>query len=966
MTALDDARLELMRRRLAAAGAIGAAAPRATTATDDAVAEGELGVAERRMWRIHELDPESCSHTIGLVIRVPRPLRDVAASVQELVTATPVLASRITVGEDGPRRTPHPVEGTWRTDTVWAANADVVPDDVDVESAARVLTRTPFRLTEEPAVRAWVTADPEGTAVVLAIHHIAVDGTSWPALLAPLVGGGDDVSVVGAPERVVDVDAALRHARSTWAADDIRHPITGELPDSSAEESWLAPLGETAIVHERSRVDPTSADALADMAREIGATPNALMIGICVLAAHTATGADDLVVAVPVENRRTRQDPRRVGYCGNIVPVRFTVVPAADVRENLRRLMSSVYDAMEHAAVDFGTLLTAIRSAGGRFPVIDVMASVRDAPLRHCIDEAVGYESVSTGVGGYPLAYAVELGAGGSVHLEVDHQVGTPESVGDAATELAMQLIRELPDALDTPLADLVDMVRATCAVDPLPERISRFATPGDGWARVGESLAQLARSVGDDSHHGSPLPPGSPAEVLAAVAEVLGPTTLPSAGIGEAGALTRLGEMIARHGLDLTHPRAAAHLQPPSLTVAVVADALASATNASLDTYDSGPATLALERWVVAALADLAGLGDAAGGVFGPGGSYSNLLALLVARDRAAARRGIDSRADGVGALHRPVVLCSDVAHFSLHRACAALGLGENAIVTVPTDAAHRMIPDALEAALDDIGDRVPVAIVATAGTTDFGTVDPLAEIAAIARARGVWLHVDAAYGFGMLFSDRLAGLVDGIAAADSITLDLHKVGWQPAAASLLLLADAHGFDSVDRSVAYLNPTDDIEAGYGGLLGQTLQTTRRPDVVKVAATVLAYGRRGLGAMLDTCHDLARHAEQRIATEPQLELVAPVTMTTVVFRYRCDDSDAVNAELRRRLIREGVALVGRTRVRVADGTTRICLKLTLLNPDAHQSDIDGLLDDILRLALEVESETATTTEAIAR
>ncbi len=964
MTVLDDARLELMRRRLAGAGAPAVTAPQPSAAGGSADS-GELGTAERRMWRIHELEPESCAHTIGLVLRVPRPLDDVVDAVRELVTTTPVVASRITVGDDGPCRTPVDVEGSWRGDTVWTANADVVPDDVDVETAARILTRTPFRLTEEPAARAWVAATPDGTAVILAIHHIAVDGTSWPVLLAPLTGGGETVSVVGTSDRVVDVDAALRHARSTWAADDIRHPITGRLPVGTPEQSWIAPLGEAPVVHERSEVGAPDASALAGLAREIGATPNALMIGVCVLAAHTATGADDLVVAVPVENRRSRQDPRHVGYCGNIVPIRFTLVPAADVRENLRRLMSSVYEAMEHAAVDFGTLLTAIRSAGGRFPVIDVMASVRDAPLRHCADETVGYESVSTGVGGYPLAYAIEIGAGDSVHLEIDHQVGIPEAVGEAATDLALQLIRDLPDALDTPLADLVDTVRATCGVDALPARTSRFATPGDGWTRVGQGLARLARSVGDDVHHGSPLPSGSPAEVLAAVAQVLGPTTLPSTGIGETTALTRLGELVARHGLDLTHPRAAAHLQPPSLTVAVVADALASATNASLDTYDSGPATLALERWVIAALADLAGFEDGAGGVFGPGGSYSNLLALLVARDRAAAHRGIDSRVEGVGTLHRPVVFCSDVAHFSLHRACAALGLGENAIVTIPTDSSHRMVPEALESALAAVGDRVPVAVVATAGTTDFGTVDPLAEIAAIARAHGVWLHVDAAYGFGMLFSDRLAGLVDGISAADSITLDLHKVGWQPATASVLLLADAHGFDSVDRSVAYLNPTDDIEAGYGGLLGQTLQTTRRPDVLKVAATVLAYGRRGLGAMLDTCHDLARHAEQRIATEPQLELIAPVTMTTVVFRYRSADSDAVNAELRRRLIREGEALIGRTCVRDADGVPRICLKLTLLNPDAHQSDIDGLVDDILRLALEVESES-TTTEAIAR
>src|SRR5205085_6975788 len=137
---------------------------------------------------------------------------------------------------------------------------------------------------------------------------------------------------------------------------------------------------------------------------------------------------------------------------------------------------------------------------------------------------------------------------------------------------------------------------------------------------------------------------------------------------------------------------------------------------------------------------------------------------------------------------------------------------------------------------------DQLPIAIVATAGTTDFGSVDPLEAIAAIAEQHGVWLHVDAAYGFGALFSDQLAGKLRGIERARSITLDLHKIGWQPAAASVLLLADTKSFNALEREVAYLNPSDDAAAGLDGLLGRSLQTTRRPDAVKIVTTLLAYG----------------------------------------------------------------------------------------------------------------------------
>lgn len=306
------------------------------------------------------------------------------------------------------------------------------------------------------------------------------------------------------------------------------------------------------------------------------------------------------------------------------------------------------------------------------------------------------------------------------------------------------------------------------------------------------------------------------------------------------------------------------------------------------------------------------------------------------------------------MAALPGPVVFCSELAHFSVQRACAALGLGERAVHLVPTDERRRMRPAALAAALDGLGPgRTPLAVVATAGTTDFGSVDPLPELAEIAAGHGTWMHVDAAYGFGALFSERLAGRLAGLELADSITLDLHKTGWQPAATSALLVSETTAFTALDREVAYLNPADDSDAGYDGLLGRSLQTTRRADAVKAAATLLAYGRTGMGRMVDVCHGLARHAERRIIAEPELELVSPAELTTVVFRYRGAGSpgaaDRLNGDLRRRLLETGSALIGRTEVRAAGpgSPARVCLKFTLLNPTATVDDIDGLVDIVL-------------------
>lgn len=472
------------------------------------------------------------------------------------------------------------------------------------------------------------------------------------------------------------------------------------------------------------------------------------------------------------------------------------------------------------------------------------------------------------------------------------------------------------------------------------------------------EGLPQwpLARVVSDPAR--GPLPPGSPALVLRRTADALGVARVPPTGLGEQAALALLGRLLADTGIDLCHPHAAAHLQPPVLKVAVDADALASASNASMDTYDSGPATLAIEQWVVQALADLAGFDATADGVLTPGGSISNLLALLIARDNAAAAAGIDARRRGIHGMARPVVFCSELAHFSIQRACAAVGLGEDAVVSIPSDSEFRLRTDRLAEELARPG-RTPVAVVATAGTTDYGSIDPIAEIARLARHHGAWVHVDAAYGFGALFSDRLAPLLAELPGADSVTLDLHKIGWQPAATSVLLVSDRGRFTAFDRSVDYLNPADDVDCGLDGLLGRSLQTTRRPDAVKVATTLTAYGRDGLGRMLDSCHELAHAAAARIVADSNLELLAPVTLTTVVFRVAGEnlaagELDAVQGEVRRRLLTSGRALIGRTTMPARDGRSApTALKLTLLNPNSTPADIEALLDQVVSTATDV-------------
>ncbi|MEU6234974.1 pyridoxal-dependent decarboxylase [Kitasatospora sp. NPDC047058] len=469
-----------------------------------------------------------------------------------------------------------------------------------------------------------------------------------------------------------------------------------------------------------------------------------------------------------------------------------------------------------------------------------------------------------------------------------------------------------------------------------------------NGPAALGPLLATVLDALdAGAARRGGPLPAGHPAELAERVTDRL-------AGAHGPQALAVLTELLAHGAADPADPACAAHLHCPPLAVAAAADLAVSALNPSQDSWDQAPAATALETALLAELAALVGYDPAhAAGVLTSGGTESNLMGLMLARDQKL--DGI-VELDGVPAGVTPRIIASQAAHFSVQRAAALLGLGERAVVPVPVDRDLRMDPAALERALAEAAwaGHTPVAVVATAGTTDTGAIDPLHAAADLAARHGAWLHVDAAYGGGALLSDRLAPLLDGIARADSVSLDWHKLGWQPAAAGVFLVRSAETYVSLARRAEYLNPADDEQAGYPSLLGRSLRTTRRADAFKIAVTLRTLGRAGLGRLVDACHRLALDAAEAVRAEPELELYTEPVLTTVLFRYRPPGEhdravlDAVNAELRRTLLRTGRAVVGRTEL-PGEGPGRVRLKLTLLNPHTTAAQVGALLHEIVRM-----------------
>lgn len=416
-----------------------------------------------------------------------------------------------------------------------------------------------------------------------------------------------------------------------------------------------------------------------------------------------------------------------------------------------------------------------------------------------------------------------------------------------------------------------------------------------------------------------------------------------PEDGVDLDAVLSEMGVALWSQGVTPSDPACVAHLHPPTLVPAVATEIAISATNQSMDSWDQAPAATELELHLMDWLARLIGVG-AGSGVMTSGGTASNVLAMTLARSRAAGRLGVDVLKSGLpteAATWR--LVASDQAHFSIQRAAAQLGLGRDAVVSVATTPSGAMDLAALDHTLETLtyAGLTPIALVATAGTTDLGAVDPLAEIGARARASGAWFHVDAAVAGAFLLSERLRSELSGIALADSITVDFHKLWWQPFNASALIVGETSDFDLLRVRSNYLDRGDELE-GMVNLVGRSLDTSRRFDAAKVVASLRTLGRRALAEMLEHLVDLTRYAGVVIDAHPALELVAVPGSVMCVFGAPGADADQLR-RVQQNLLERGEMILGRTQIK-----GRAALKFTFMNPLTSTTDVDRLVAMVVR------------------
>lgn len=400
----------------------------------------------------------------------------------------------------------------------------------------------------------------------------------------------------------------------------------------------------------------------------------------------------------------------------------------------------------------------------------------------------------------------------------------------------------------------------------------------------------------------------------------------------------------IAKNSVILQHPNCIAHLHCPPLIPALAAETIIACLNQSLDSWDQAPSATYTEIELIDWLNGFFLPNVQSGGVFTSGGTQSNFMGLLLARDafietvsgESVQEQGLPSYA---GKLR---IVCSGNSHFSICKSAAILGLGQKSVIPVNTTPEGEIDLRALSDTLERLRTEglMPFVIVATAGTTDHGAIDPLESIGEVARRENLWLHVDAAYGGALMFCKHKAKLA-GIESADSITVDFHKMFYQPISCGAFLLKNEDDFRYLKLHASYLNrETDDVP----NLVTTSLATTRRFDALKLLVTFRTLGMTFFGQMLEQVFSLVGRATLLLAEYPQFEMRSQPQLSTILFRYiRTDESrrNDVNRRLRKTLLETGEAVLGETKI---DG--KVYLKLTILNPCLQETQIKALFERI--------------------
>lgn len=398
----------------------------------------------------------------------------------------------------------------------------------------------------------------------------------------------------------------------------------------------------------------------------------------------------------------------------------------------------------------------------------------------------------------------------------------------------------------------------------------------------------------------------------------------------------------ILPYAVGNTHPGFMGWVHGGGTPVGMLADMLAAGLNANLGGRDQAP--VELERQLVQWVRKLFAFPETASGLFVSGTSMANLISVLVAR---TALLGKGVRQTGMAASKlRLIAYTSASAHISIAQAMDIAGIGSDALRMIPANAQYQMDVDALAQAIvaDKKAGLTPFFIAGTAGSADVGAIDSLDAIAKIARREKLWFHVDGAYGALAILATDIAPRLQGIEHADSIAFDFHKWGQVPYDAGFILVRNGeHQLDTFASPATYLmRETRGLAAGSPWPCDLGPELSRGFRALKTWFTIKVYGPEKLGRIISNTCALAHYMKRRIELSPHLELLAPVSLNIVCFRYRSLDADRINADIVIALQESGIAAPSTTTLH-----GQLAIRAAIVNHRTTAGDIDALIDATL-------------------
>ncbi|MFZ1989943.1 MAG: pyridoxal-dependent decarboxylase [Alphaproteobacteria bacterium] len=403
--------------------------------------------------------------------------------------------------------------------------------------------------------------------------------------------------------------------------------------------------------------------------------------------------------------------------------------------------------------------------------------------------------------------------------------------------------------------------------------------------------------------------------------------------------------EFVLPYTVGNCHPGFMGWVHGGGTAVGMLGEMLAGGLNANLGGRDHMP--IEVERQVTEWVREMFGFPGGSSGLFVTGTSIANFIALLVARTKALGTRVRKAGLGPDGAKLRAYT--SSAAHSCVSQAVDLAGLGFDALRRVPTDHLHRMSIEALRTAIaaDRAAGLSPFAVIGTAGTVETGAIDDLSALADLCAAEGLWFHIDGAFGALGVLSPQLAPKLYGIDRADSIALDFHKWGQVPYDAGFVLVRDGalHRATFASEAAYLRRETRGLAAGSPWPCDFGPDLSRGFRALKTWLTIKVYGADQLGSIMARTCALAQHLEERVKSHRELELMAPAQLNIVCFRYRCEESDRINAEIVTSLQESGVCAPSTT---LLNG--QLAIRAAFVNHRTQIADVDALVDAVISTA----------------